>query len=228
MKKKKLILKEIIKETVDTNTLVFSQQEGEGKFIFEAGQYLNLFIDGVSKMYTISSAPHEKDICISIKKQRNFSVKLHDLKIGDEIQYLGPFGFLTLTDIDDEKRKNDLVFISAGIGITPFFSILKSEKESGFKNKISLFYSNKNQENTIFHNQFEKISNETDAFEINHYWSELENRMSIEKIKNRLDDLKNKTYLICGPIKFVEEFWKELKDRGVEEDDIHTESFFAQ
>ena len=52
--------------------------------------------------------------------------------------------------------------------------------------------------------------------------------MTIDKIENEVKNFDDKIFLICGPIKFVEEFWAELKNKGVDEDNILTESFFAQ
>ena len=226
--KKKLIVKNIIKETEDTITLVFAQETGEEKLQYEAGQYLHLFIDDRSKMYTLSSAPYEDFIHISVKKHKDFSLLLHELKIGDEIEYLGPFGFLTLSEIDEDQKDYDMVILSAGIGITPFYSILKEKAREGFSDTTHLFYANKDREHTIFYQQFSDMEKEHPNFHVHHYWSVEDNKLSLEKIKNEIKDFDSKIFLICGPTLFVEDFWKQLKDVGVDEDVIYTESFFAQ
>ena len=226
--KKKLIVKNIIKETEDTITLVFAQEEGEEKLHYEAGQYLHLFIGERSKMYTISSAPYEDFIHISVKKHKDFSLLLHELKVGDEIEYLGPFGFLTLSEIEEEQRNYDMIILSAGIGITPFYSILKEKAREGFSHTTHLFYANKDREHTIFYQQFSDMEKEHPNFHVHHYWSAEDNKLSLEKIKNEIKDFDSKVFLICGPTLFVEDFWKQLKNVGVDEDVIYTESFFAQ
>ena len=226
--KKKLIVKNIIQETEDAITLVFAQEEGEEKLHYEAGQYLHLFIGDRSKMYTLSSAPFEEFLHVSVKKHRDFSLQLHDLKIGDEIEYLGPFGFLTLSEIEDEQKDYDMIILSAGIGITPFYSILKEKAQEGFPHTTHLFYANKDKEHTLFYQQFTEMEEQYQNFHAHHYWSVDDNKLSLEKIKNEIQNLDSKVYLICGPTRFVEDFWKQLKDAGVNEDFIYTESFFAQ
>ncbi len=226
MKKKKLILKNVIQETEDTKTLVFAFPNGADRFDFLAGQYLHLFIGDESKMYTISSAPHENEVKVTVKAEKNFSLKLHALKEGDEIEYLGPMGFLTLEEREENQREKDIIFLAAGIGITPFFSMIQAERKNGFSQRMTLFYANKNKKRTVFYDALEDIQKESENFHVYHYWSEEENKLNYEKIREKVG--KENMYYICGPTQFVEDFWKALKDDGVDEDDILTESFFIQ
>ncbi len=220
-----LILRKIKTETADTKTLFFIWKDNF-KMQFKAGQYLNLFFKGENfgKAYTISSSPDKQGVAITVKKQKNFSVKLHQMKIDDEILCTGPFGFLTLSEIEENEQKKDIIFLAAGIGITPFFSILSDKEALLSCQQIILFYASKNLENTIFYSELEKISIDK-KIDMYHYWSESSNKLTVEKIINKINFLENKIYFICGSLSFVNDLRRDLKKYGVCEDVILTEIF---
>ena len=235
MKQLRLILKKIEQETDDVKTLVFEDKNSE-QLDFKAGQYLNLFFvedkNGHGKPYTISSSPKE-GIKITVKKMGEFSGALHGLRVGDEIDAIGPLGFLTLDEMDDVE--SDIVFIAGGIGVTPFYSMIRDVLQSGKQNKLSLFYANQKRNTIIFYNELEKINAENGNFNLYHFLSrdndfQSENvtnrRMSINDIMENIETVTATNFFICGSVKFVDHFWKELKEQGVKEDNIFTEAFF--
>ena len=236
MEKITLILKKIKQETEDVKTLVFVLENNK-KLDFKAGQYLNLFFsddkDGHGKPYTISSAPYD-DIHITVKNMGSFSGKLHKMKLGEKIEAVGPLGFMILSEMED--LDGDIVFIAGGIGVTPFYSMIKDIFQNGKKNNISFFYANQKKESIIFYDELEKINKENNNFNFYHFLSR-DKKFKAQNVKNRrlemedlmdtLGDVKSKIFFICGSIKFVNDFWKDLKENGAKEDNIFTEAFFV-
>ncbi len=230
MQKIKLKIIKINNETENVKTLEFDK-----KIDFKAGQFLNLYLekDGHGKPYTISSAPGE-NLRITVKKIGVFSGKLHNLKIGDIISADGPFGFLILDEVENNK---DIVFVAGGIGITPFFSIIQDYLKIDNSKKMILFYSNRNLDSIIFKKELEKIKEKYQNFEIYHFLSRekqsqnLQNniflkRLEIKNIEQKINDITNYNYFICGSVSYVNDFWKGLKEKGVDEDNIFIEAFF--
>ena len=235
MKQLTLILKNIEQETDDVKTLVFEDKNNE-KLDFKAGQYLNLFFqkdqNGHGKPYTISSSPKD-GIKITVKKMGAFSGALHKLRVGDEINAIGPLGFLTLDEMDNAE--SDIVFIAGGIGVTPFYSMIHDVLQNNKQNKLTLFYANQKRDTIIFYDTLEKINAEHTNFNLYHFLSrdndfQSENvtnrRMDIRDIMENIETVDATNYFICGSVKFVDHFWKELKEHGVKENNIFTEAFF--
>ena len=113
-------------------------------FKFRSGQYLSLsiFLDGKKfrNPYSIATPEGKKftEFCIKLVENGKSSNFIKNLKEGDEIELFGPVGKFV---IDKNSKKRDLIFISAGTGISSFISMIPSILEKGFKNKIILLIS---------------------------------------------------------------------------------------
>jgi len=231
----KCILTSKKKETEDVITLKFRVSK-KNSLSFSPGQYLIVYLNGQldlgGKAYTISSIPSGKFLTITIKKMGKFSTALHELKIGSAITAEGPIG-----NFYPNKDDRELIFLAAGIGITPFLSIIRAyAKDNLLKDKrICLFYSNKTKEDIAFFDELNSLSKNNKNTKIfyhltrqnikDKYIKEFK-RIDITSIKNKLTDLSGKDYFICGPIRFVLDIRRALLDEGISELKIHTESFY--
>ena len=225
----------LVKKTVEAEnitSLYFKPVDGK-KYKYISGQYVNIkpmSISGHGKSYTISSTPQEKFLCITIKKKGEVSSSIIHLSIGEKIILEGPYG-----NFYPEKDVKDIVMIAGGIGITPFFSIIKSKLKSNTKNKILLFYSNKTVDQAPFFKELNELSKKCASFNVIHFLTEEKKKHTSIKEYKRINRIllekylvsyKNKCYYVCGSIKFVDDMWKILKSMGVLEEFIFTESFF--
>ncbi len=221
------------KETEDVVTLRFRPKKTQ-KNSFTPGQYVTIYLKSgpVGKSYTISSVPSDKFLAITVKKIGEFSTALHSLTIGTSVAAEGPTGRLF-----PEEESGELVFLAAGIGITPFFSIIRDYAERGkLKNKkIHLFYSNKTKEDIVFFDELNEISENNKNLNVFYYLTrqKIKNsrikefkRMDAESIKNKLGHLENKDYFICGSAGFISDIRKIIIGEGVNRRNIHMESFY--
>src|SRR3989344_3471118 len=120
-------------ETKDVMSFKFKTDE---PLSWQPGQYLFYTLPndgpdnrGVTRYFTISSAPFEKIVIITtrislpagrqVMPSSTFKKSLLNLKIGEKIEASGPDGDFTV-----ENHKKNYIFIAGGIGITPFRSIL--------------------------------------------------------------------------------------------------------
>ena len=223
------------KETDDVITLRFNQSDKKS-FSFIPGQYVIAYLHGQlgpeGKAYTISSIPSDKFIEITVKKIGRFSTALHELKIGSVITLEGPKGFFY-----PEKDDGGLVFLAAGIGITPFLCIMRNYAKNNILKgkKIYLFYSNKYKTEVAFFDELNKFGEDyKDTKVIHHLTRQVVKdkhikefaRIDINSLKKKLTDLNEKDYFICGPIRFVLDIRRALINEGVSSSKIHTESFY--
>jgi glycine betaine catabolism B len=121
--------------------------EPERPFTFEAGQYLRYTLNhrdsdnrGVSRFFTIASAPSERFVMLTTRLSRpgsSFKQALSRLEEGAVVEADGPAGQFVYTD-----RERPAVFIAGGIGITPFRSMLVDLGARALAPDITLLYAN--------------------------------------------------------------------------------------
>ncbi len=222
-------VKEIRPETYDAFTLAL---EPNRKFPFKPGQFcfLRLEKEGLYARhpFTISSAPNEKEIRFTMKLKGRFVNAASKLNRGDEVKTDGPFGIFTIED-----KTRDLVFIAGGIGITPFMSMIRNQLKTGDKQNITLLYGAKTEKDLVFKDEIDDINKEwfkktyvlstnnqegLEGYETGH----INEKIIKERIKNMEDPL----FYICGPEPMKESCERTLLKLGVNKQDIITESFF--
>jgi ferredoxin-NADP reductase len=242
LEKEIYIVDKIIKEAKDIVTICFVPESGT-KMIFHAGQFVRVdFIDSLTfanapsrqlsnKPYSISSTPADLFLSISVKKTGLFSNALHELTVGDKVGISGPFGSLP---IGDSMKK--LVFIAGGIGIAPFYSIIKDLYERGDINReVKLLYSNKTKEDIAFYNQLKKIGESWDSLNIINILTKEDSEVSgideytrFDKqiFKKYVSDTEEQNYFICGSVSFVTEVSKIIETENINESQIFAELFY--
>ena len=115
------------KEASDVFSFIFQSEED---FTWKPGQFLMYKLPhpdpddrGDRRYFSVASAPFEKEIILTTrfdqKRGSSFKKALFGLPIGSTIYTEGPRGSFIIDD-----SFNDLVFITGGIGVTPFRSIL--------------------------------------------------------------------------------------------------------
>lgn len=107
---------------------------GEAVIDFTPGQYVGLIlnIDGqrVRRNYSLSDAPGQKGLRISVKREKDGQVSSHlhsHARVGDEVTLTAPAGDFVLP----AEPQRPLVFVTGGVGITPAISMLNSCVDSG-------------------------------------------------------------------------------------------------
>ena len=98
-------------------------------FSFKAGQYATLALDAgedfVPRAYSISGSPYERDYLefyINVIKEGELTPALFDLRIGDEVFYMGPKGIFTL----GRTETKHLLLVATGTGLAPYISMLRT------------------------------------------------------------------------------------------------------
>ena len=127
-----LQVSEIRRETPGCVSVAFSVPSSMANdFTFEAGQYLTIKKtiqnQELRRSYSLCSAPHENEWRVAIKQIPDgvFSGYANkELQEGDTLEVLAPMGNFKFTPAA-QAQKNYLL-IAAGSGVTPIFSILKT------------------------------------------------------------------------------------------------------
>ena len=227
------------REEVAEGTAAFFFEKPEG-FQFKAGQFLRFTLidppetdaEGDSRTFSIASAPHEEDLMITTRmRDTAFKRVIKSMPLGSEIDVKGPYGRMTLHD--DPARP--AVFLTGGIGITPFRSMALEAAHTGLAHRLHLFYSNRRPEDAAFLDQLaalEKINHNyqfiatmTSAAGSERPWTGETGHINAEMLTRFIDDLKSPVYYVAGPATLVTAMRKTLGEVGVSEADIRAEEF---
>src|SRR5919206_1255182 len=137
---------------------------------YTAGQYAFFDIGevyndsrGPVRHFTISSSPTEDFVMITTRiRDTPYKRRLSSLEKGTIVKVRGPQGKFVLHD-DCSKPA---VFLSGGIGVTPFRSMIKYATDKQLPLKIVMFDSNRNRENILFKKEFDDWANKNKNLKI--------------------------------------------------------------
>lgn len=224
-------VKEVIQETANVVTLKLVCDTALPSY--KAGQFITVFFPETGhvegKSYSISSAPHEKTLNITVKGIGVFSKKLMSKKVGETVTASLPYGYFY-----SESETSSLVIVTGGIGISPFRSMILDILTKNPERKIILLYANKTKETIIFKKEWDEVEKKfPGSFEVIYYITQEEveddmkqGRIPVTDIVAVLQSLPDQEIFMCGSIAFVREYWKSLKEAGIPEEIIYTEAFF--
>lgn len=243
----KLRISKVRHETKDAVTIIFDLPNSiKEHFHFLAGQYLTLRfeIDGIEhrRAYSIISSPElDEPLAVTVKRTDNgvISNYIHmKMKQGAEIDVMPPDGNFTVKP-NENKSKHYFLF-AAGSGITPIYSILKTVLTAEPNSKLSLIYSNKDENSIIFKDDLEQLTEKhPENLDITHIlshpmsgWEGLQGRINEQTaeylIKSKVDDhIEIAEFYVCGPAGFMDSVNSTLNQMNISEEKIHFESFTA-
>lgn len=223
---------EIRNETYDVKTFRVRKPIS---FSFIPGQYcLVSFIDrqefaDESRPFTFANSPtDDRFIEITVKKISGFTAALHSLKVGDKLKIEGPLGASLNFN---ESVKDDIIFLAAGSGITPFISAIRYIITKKLSNKIILLFSNKTENDIIYKKELEKINNRnikiihTLSQEAPEGWKGEIGRINKEMVEKYVKNPKEKLWYICGPPLMADSIKKILIEMNIPQERLRIEDW---
>jgi len=203
-------------------------------FDFKAGQYLSLSVlfDGKKfrTPYSIATVPNNKfaEFCVKLVENGKSSDFIKNLREGDKIEIFGPAGKFV---IDKNSKEKDLIFISAGTGISTFISMIPELLKKGFKNKIILLKGFENEDEILYEEEFLELQKNHDNFKFYNILSKPKNKNF--KDKGYVQDFFEKyipknfqgDFYICGLGDMVKSVVMELENMGFKKNRIFFEKY---
>jgi len=206
---------------------------------FIAGQALDLTLitppqtdaEGDTRTFTIASAPQDDELVIATRlRDTAFKRVLASVPIGTDVQAEGPFGSFTL----QPDASIPAVFLTGGIGITPFRSIIRDAIARKLAHQLWLFYSNRRPEDAAFLDELQRLADATtslhfvptmtDMARSHRDWHADTGFIDREMISRRLPTLGPRYYL-AGPSAMVTAMRRMLAAAAIRDADIQFEQF---
>lgn len=216
VKETKLLTKKVIDIKLD---LI---EPGEIDFI--PGQHVGIIVgDKIARPYCMYSDAEDKGnigIAVSVGHDGIGANFLKNLKVGDEVDAVGPLGRLIIA----EKHKDNIIFVCTGTGISPMVSMLLQMEKIELKSKIRLYFGVRNKENMLFEEELKRFKEELADFDYDVVmskpddgWEGLVGHVD-EHVK--VDDPENTQAYVIGHGSMVSKMVEDLKNMGIKEEDI--------
>ncbi|PKN34977.1 MAG: FAD/NAD-binding family oxidoreductase [Deltaproteobacteria bacterium HGW-Deltaproteobacteria-19] len=230
----------VVPENHDVNS-VFLEGADEKFSVRRAGQFASIRIpgpDGWSEPhpFTISAAPEDSLLRLTIKKEGAFTSAIPDLKPGTSVKVMGPLGVFC-KGIDE---KPEIVMIAGGVGVTPFLSVLRHFRNGKARNRVLLFWGNKTLSDAFCRDEIREMTRDLDLTvihclsredDVGGYFDGQAPQLLYEKGRLSADTLKRHgatreaAFYLCGPPPMMESALKELEALGVDPATVEEERF---
>lgn len=225
------------KKEVAVGTMEFIFEKPAG-FEYKSGQSIDLTLvnppetdaEGNTRAYSLVSAPHEDFLAVATRlRDTAFKRVLRNLEPGAELTFEGPFGDMTLHN-DVSKAA---VFLAGGIGITPFYSMVKDAAQRQTPHKIFLFTSNHKPADAPFLTELQELQAKNPNYKLiatmtdldGTPWEGEQGYITKEMITKYLPDMTNAIYYIAGPSAMVKAMHEMVNAAGVNDDYVRIEEF---
>ena len=240
-----LTVKQVRTETRDAVSILFdvpatlSQQ-----FRFTQGQYLVMRtqLDGeeVRRSYSICTGVNDGELRVAVKRVPGgrFSAFANDvLSAGDVLEVMPPAGSFNIALAPE--RQGRYLAVTAGSGITPILSIIKTTLETEPNSHFTLLYGNRASSSALFREQLEDLKNRylqrlnlifvfsREQQDIDLYNGRIDADKCGQLFSRWLDVPRLDAAFICGPQAMTEIVRDRLKDSGMAAERIHFELFAA-
>ena len=206
---------------------------------FQAGQYIAIEVteihDGKARQnnrpYSIISPPEEDRViklCVNLVAGGPGSTTLHNLRLGDEISFLHPFGYFTI----NVEADSSLLFVATGTGIAPIRAMIEHLLHQGIKRPIRLYWGLRSERDLYHQEEFSALSQKFPFFKIitslsqpSSDWPGDKGRVT-ERLPKEKINIENLEAYLCGNMTMIREVRTMLLDKGMTKKAIHFEKFY--
>ncbi len=192
-----LIVVGVVDETPTTKTFRLKGVDREGLPPFLAGQYVNVFIDGTSRPYAISSSPsHLEHYDVTVRRVpggRISNLLIDTVGVGEVLTTTGPMGTFFHNPL---FHGSDVVFLAGGSGVAPAMSMIREIAELGLDRRFRLIYGSRDGDDVIFGEELARLAAAHPNIEVHTVIGDL---LTAERITGLVGDLDGRMVYVCGP-----------------------------
>ena len=232
-------------ESHSIRSIYLEPADGVGLPRFQAGQHLPLRFNMDGEMhirtYSLSSAPSDDFLRISVKREGLVSSHLHEqIHVGDVLEARAPQGHFTVAP----HERRPLVLLAAGVGITPLLSMLREVVYQGLRTRhirpTWFFQGSRTLADQPFRAELDRLLEDAgDAVRVLRLLSQpeaearegedfdLTGRIDASLLKTILDveDYDQLDFVLCGPGSFTQGLYDSLRELDIRDAQIHAETF---
>jgi predicted ferric reductase len=174
----------------------------------------------VAHPYSLSAAPTNSYLRITVKGLGDHSRSLASVKVGTRVLLEGPYGVFKA----GWARGKHVVLICGGIGVTPVRALLDEFKNSV---QIDFIYRASREEDLALKGELDQIVAESGGLTRVHYMvgSRREHPMDAAHLLSVVPGVRQSDIYICGPKPLVAAVVDAARELGINSDRVHYEHF---
>jgi predicted ferric reductase len=218
------------------STTVVIEPEGHGGFSFKPGQFawISRWPVAIAQhpfSFSSPTAPEASGrLTVTVKALGDWTRDGKALRPGRRIYLDGPHGEFSM----DIYQASGYVFIGAGVGITPLYSMVSTMCVREDVRPAILFYANTDWDSVIFREQLEELTLYMPNLKVVYVlqepptgWQGESGRITAHLLHRHLPRKQYRSfeYFVCGPDSLMNATDEALSMIGVPQERIHTERF---
>ena len=170
--------------------------------------------------YSLSAAPKDKFLRITVKDLGDHSRDLINLKAGTRVFMEGPYGAFTA----NRATRKHVVMVAGGVGITPIRAIAE---EFGDSVRIDILYRVSNESELVLRKELDYLAEKSAGSIKVHYLvgSRNQHPMSANYIQKYVPYFADSDVYVCGPEGMVDAVRNAARQVGVPKNRFHDEAF---
>jgi len=169
--------------------------------------------------FSITSAPGEPTLRITVKAVGDYTRTLRALEPGVEAVVEGPYGSFSSRSVPNDRQ----IWIAGGIGVTPFLSMARSL--NGKAREIDFYYCVERAPEAHFLDELSAIERERESFRVVLVPRETDGFLTAERLAREQEDLGSADVLVCGPPAMIDSLRSQLAEGSVAPERFHAEEF---
>lgn len=194
------------------------------RMMYEPGTFVFLRVPSFAEQarelhpFSLSSSPVARDLRISARQVGDFTKRLSTLEPGNQVDVFGPFGSFTPQRFHPYRR---MVWIGAGIGITPFLGMLSFELSNDDFRRIWFYYIARSKQEAVYDTEIRERFLKADSFIDYHLWLTSEQgRLTAKQIAEEVAPLDDYAVMICGRALFANDMRHQFRKLGLPREKI--------
>ena len=224
------------RETEDSATLVIKPGWGFS-FDYEPGQYIGigLLVDGRWRWrsYSLTSSPaaatsgsrsgHSRTVTITVKAMPEGFLSTHlvaGVEPGTVVRLAAPRGNFVLPD----PAPPAILFLTAGSGITPVMSMLRTLVRRNQIADITHLHSTPTQSDMMFHAELAELAADRPGYRLQVRETRKQGRLDLGSLEQEVPDWRERQTWACGPEGMLAQAEKVWSSAGIG-DRLHLERF---
>lgn len=191
-----------------------------------AGQFLFVRFPGEKSLneshpFTISSAPEENVLRVTVKASGDFTRRLFDrLQPNMDAVIEGAYGMF-----DYKTGGQKQIWIAGGIGLTPFLSFIR-DMNGNLTHDVDFYYTVRHPEEALFVEEIRAAAERNARLKPYIRYSATEGSLRVEDIvRNTAGDIRNYHIYLCGPLPMIQSYERKFLELGVPKTNLHYEEF---